>query len=99
MKSAYELAMERLQKDDPDAVVSLSDEQKEEISEIDRRYTAKIAEREIFLQKQLSEAVAKGEMDAVEQLYQQIKNEKARLEEEMEAKKDKVRRSAKQSAD
>ena len=41
MKSAYELAMERMGGSDQ----SLSDEQKKAISEIDAKYKAKIAEK------------------------------------------------------
>ena len=47
MKSAYELAMERLEKDSP--VTALSDEQKAAIAEIDSLYQSKIAEKEVFL--------------------------------------------------
>ena len=42
MKSAYELAMERLQKDAPS--VPLNAEQRAQIADIDSLYTAKIAE-------------------------------------------------------
>lgn len=41
MKSAYELAMERLNKEDPNANKPLSDEQKTQLAEIDERYKAK----------------------------------------------------------
>ena len=43
MKSAYELAMERLNKSTP--LAKLNAAQKKEIGEIDSRYAAKIAER------------------------------------------------------
>jgi hypothetical protein len=63
MKSAYELAMERLAKSDPDAGRPLSAEKKDRLAEIDRVYQGKLAEREIFLKKQLNDAYAaqKGE--------------------------------------
>ena len=41
MKSAYELAMERLEKESPQE--SLTEEKKELISEIEKKYSAKIA--------------------------------------------------------
>src|SRR3982751_1874119 len=50
-KSAYELAMERLRKKDADAgIVSkpLTDEQKAEIAEIRRTYSARLAQAEIL---------------------------------------------------
>ncbi len=52
MKSAYELAMERMGVDDEPKPISK--EQKAEIVEITSKYQAKIAERKIFLEKNLS---------------------------------------------
>jgi len=91
MKSAYELAMERLQKEEPESIPSLSQEQKEELLRLDESYKAKIAEREIFLQKQLTEARSKGDAEAVAQIEKQIRSERERMEEEREAAKEKVR--------
>ncbi|MGC9450684.1 MAG: hypothetical protein ACP5I4_04490 [Oceanipulchritudo sp.] len=92
MKSAYELAMERLQKEDPDSGISLSGEQKQALAETDRKYKARIAEREVFLNKQLDEARRKRDAEAVEQLEKQLRNERARLNEECEAAKNKIRK-------
>ena len=47
MKSAYELAMERLQQDGPK--VTLTDEQRAALAEVDELYRSKIAEKEVFL--------------------------------------------------
>jgi len=47
MKSAYELAMERLNKASP-AEKPLTAEKKARLAEIDRLYKGKLAEREIF---------------------------------------------------
>ena len=91
MKSSYELAMERLKASDPDAVKPLTEKQKEELAEIDQRYKAKKAEREIFLKKQLEEALMKGESEEVENITKQISNENLRLEEEKEEEKNKIR--------
>lgn len=92
MKSAYELAMERLAKSDPDSAKPLTAEQKERLAEIDRVYKGKIAEREIFLKQKLDEALAAGKLDDVEEVRKQIANERARLEEEREDEKERVRR-------
>jgi hypothetical protein len=92
MKSAYELAMERLAKTDP-AAAPLSAEQKARLAEIDRVYQGKIAEREIFLKSKLEQALAAQDFDGAEKLRQQIAAEKARLEEEREAEKERVRRA------
>lgn len=94
MKSAYELAMERLAKEDPDGVVSLTDEQKTALAEVDKKYKAKIAEREIFLNKQLMEAQTAGDMQAIGQIEAQLRSEKQRLEEERESAKDKIRKGS-----
>jgi hypothetical protein len=92
MKSAYELAMERLAKSDPDAGKPLSPEQKARLAEIDLLYKGKIAEREIFLKKQLDDVLADGKYEEVEKISKQMANERARLEEEREEEKEHVRR-------
>ena len=91
MKSAYELAMERLDKTDPKAGKSLTDEQKKRLAEIDLVYKGKLAEREIFLQQKLDESLAEGKADEADQMRQQISSETSRLDEEREAEKDRVR--------
>ncbi len=90
MKSAYELAMERLKAAEPDAA-PVTAEQKERLAELDARYKAKIAEREIFLRKAYDEAVERTDGEAVVQLRQQMVSERARLEDEREAEKERVR--------
>lgn len=87
MKSAYELAMERLEKEDPSANKPLTDEQREQLAELDTVYAAKIAEREVFLKGKLATAAPEEK----EQMREQLKQERLRLEEEREAKKDKIR--------
>ena len=72
MKSAYELAMERLAKSDPSAGKPLTAEQKARLAEIDRVYQGKLAEREIFLKKQLNDALADGKADEYEKIFPQL---------------------------
>ncbi len=91
MKSAYELAMERLGKSDPTASAPLSNEQKEQLAEIDRVYKGKIAEREIFLKQKLDDAYASGKLEDIETVKKQIASERARLEEEREDEKERIR--------
>jgi hypothetical protein len=93
MKSAYELAMERLAKSDPDGGRPLTAEQKTRLAEIDRVYQGKIAEREIFLKKQLNDALAAQNAEEYEKIQKQIVSERARLEEEREDEKERVRRA------
>ena len=91
MKSAYELAMERLNQTDPESARSLSAAQKERLAEIDRVYQGKKAEREIFLRQKLNDALAARQADEADNNRQQIAAENSRLEEEKDAEKDRVR--------
>ena len=93
MKSAYELAMERLKGSEPDAA-PLSSEQKERLAELDARYKAKIAEREIFLRKAFDEAAERNQHAELEQIRHQMLNERSRLEDERETEKERVRRGS-----
>ena len=89
MKSAYELAMERLQKASPS--LSLTDEQKKELAEVDSTYQAKIAEKELFLKDQIRKAQTEGKVDDLDSLQKQLASEVRRLHEECEAAKEKLR--------
>jgi len=89
MKSAYELAMERLQKTSPS--LSLTDEQKKELAEIDSKYRAKIAEKELFLRGQIRKAQTEGKVDDIDSLEKQLASAVRRLQEECEAAKEKLR--------
>jgi hypothetical protein len=91
MKSAYELAMERLSKSDPQSSQKLTDAQRSGLAEVDRVFTGKIAEREIFLKQQLEKALSGRDADEVDKIRKQIASERARLQEEREEEKDKVR--------
>jgi hypothetical protein len=91
MKSAYELAMERLAKDH--AIVTLTDDQKKELAEVDSTFKARIAEREVFLKDQIAKAQAAGKFEEVESLQKQLSSEIRRLQEDCEAKKEKLRAS------
>lgn len=90
MKSAYELAMERLQKSAP--LQPLTEEQKNKISEIDSIYRSRIAEREVFLTSQISQARLSGHTDVAETLQQELARDIRALNSECEDKKEKVRR-------
>ena len=85
MKSAYELAMERLEKKEP--TKKLSDRQKARIAEINSLYGSKIAERETFLQGELVKERMKGDHEAVGQIQDQLAREVRRLHAEWEEKK------------
>jgi hypothetical protein len=93
MKSAYELAMERLNKNAP--AVKLTQEQKKEIAELDSLYASKNAQREIFLKGEIAKAEMSGDFEAFEQLQKQLASEKKTLAAELEEKKDAIRKGGK----
>ncbi len=90
MKSAYELAMERLNKQSP--VVKLTEQQKNAIAELESKYKAKIAEREISLKDQIVAAAVAGDSEKIEKLEEELARERRKLQAELEEKKDQVRK-------
>jgi hypothetical protein len=93
MKTAYELAMERLSKASP--TVKLNEEQKRQIADLESQCAAKIAERELLLQGEIAKAVDKGDGEAMTQLEKQLVSDRKSLRAVFEEKKEKVRSSSK----
>jgi hypothetical protein len=91
MKSAYELAMERLQKQAP--TVKLTAEQKAAISDLESQYAAKVAQREIGLKDEILKAESNGDLEEAAKLREQLAHEKRKLQAELEEKKEQVRHS------
>ena len=91
MKSAYELAMERLNKTSP--TVKLTATQKKELADLDSKYAAKVAEREIALKSEMDQAKATGDEETLQKLRDQLATDKRKLQSELEDKKEKVRQS------
>ena len=90
MKSAYELAMERLQKEAP--TVKLSARQKSALAELDSQYAAKIAQRELALKDEITQAQSHGKDEEADQLRAQLAHDRARFQAELEEKKERVRK-------
>ena len=88
MKSAYEIAMSRLEKTSP--AVQLTPDQKQQIAEVDSSINAKIAEKKIFLEDQIARAPYQERAALERQLVSEI----ARLEEKRERDKEKIRTPA-----
>jgi hypothetical protein len=89
MKSSYELAMERLNKNSP--AVKLTAAQKKALTELDSQYAAKIAGREITLNAEIAKA---DDVAKMESLRGQLVTERKKLQAELEDKKDKIRLAA-----
>jgi hypothetical protein len=88
MKSAYELAMERLNKTAPST--KLSADQKKQIAELESKYKARIAERELALKDEIAAVASAGEFEKVEALQQQLVIERKKLQAELEEKKEQI---------
>jgi hypothetical protein len=92
LKTAYELAMERLKKSDEASGVEhrpLTDAGKAAIAEIRNFYEAKLAEREVLHHSQLRRTVDPAERATLEDGY---RRERERLNSERDGKIEKVRR-------
>jgi ABC-type hemin transport system substrate-binding protein len=94
IKSAYELAQERLAKKSP-AVYKLTDAKKQELSEIDKVYAAKIAQSEMALQEQIRAVAFAGEDEKAEKLRDHLTAEIQKLRAEKETKKQAIREAKK----
>jgi len=88
MKSAYELAMEKLEQSNPQP--KLSDEQRRLIADIDNKFKAKIAEKEVFLGDQITKAMMSGQHHEVPALEEQRARELQRLRSECETEKGRI---------
>jgi len=84
MKSAIELAMEKLDREMGESLPKLSDEQKQEIASIRAKYQSKIAQEEISLQSAIRDAYRRGDRSEVAQLEQNLLSERQRFERQME---------------
>lgn len=89
MKSAYELAMDRLEKQSPSS--KLTGAQKTQIAEIESKARAKIAEKELFLREQITKALANGDLQGAQQIEQQLAREIHGINSAMEEQKAAVR--------
>jgi hypothetical protein len=92
-KSAYELAMERLRKNDEAAGVerqSVTDAQKAAIAELRNFYESKLAELEVLHQGRMRGALDPSERASAEQQY---RRDRERLASERDAKIEKARRA------
>ncbi len=90
MKSAYELAMSRLETNSPSR--ELTSDQKKMLAEVDAEIEARIAEQRIFIDGEIAKAL--GDDIRISELRRQLSGEIASLEEKRETKKNKIRNEA-----
>lgn len=85
-KSAWEIALEKLQKQDRErgetGPASLSAGQKKSIAEIRARFQARMAEAEILHRS--NQAKAAGDAEALEKLEEEFRIERRRIEDQRE---------------
>ena len=89
MKTAYELAMERLNRAAP--AVKLTAAQKARLAELEAKCAADIAGREIALQSEIGRLTAAGELEKAEAVRQQWVRERQTLQAGLEEQKERVR--------
>jgi hypothetical protein len=99
MKSAVELAMEKLGKlQAQDASTPLTDEQRQEIAALRQQYEAKIAEKEIMLQADIRRLVQRQPPPeaaaAARELQEKFQDTKKAFQQELEEKIAAVRNRA-----
>jgi hypothetical protein len=85
LKSAWELAQERT---GGKSAAKLTNQQKAKLAELDRVYTAKIAERELELKPKIAAA---GKPEDAQKLDDILRNEIAKFRAKLEDEKEKVR--------
>jgi hypothetical protein len=88
LKSAWELALERT---GGQTTGKLTAEQKARLAELDRQYTAKIAEEELTLQPKIAAAREKGDAEATQKLEELLRRVIAKLRNKLETEKEAVR--------
>ncbi len=89
LKSAWELALERT---GGKSSVKLTDAQKAKLAELDKLYTAKIAQEELTLKPKITEAQAAGDAEAVQKLEGQLQTVLGRIRRKLEEEKEAVRK-------
>lgn len=95
LKSAYELAMERLEAKDREAGIDqpapLTEEQKQTIAELRQAAKAKLAEIEIMHRKRVAAAL-RADPDELGKLEEQFRVDRGRVESKLESDVARVKR-------
>lgn len=89
MKSAYELAMERLNRVSPGKTLTAA--QKEQIAELESLYKSRIAQAELAAGEEIEDGKRKGDEGSASQIRARLMDERAKLQAELEERKQLVR--------
>lgn len=90
MKSAYEKALERFGQL---KIEKLTNEQKQQLTELEILYKSKLAERELMLENEKNKALEAGDFEKYQQVEAQLISERKRIKVELEIKKEEIRRN------
>jgi hypothetical protein len=88
IKSAYELALERM---GGQTGKKLTPQQKAKLAEIDRVYSAKIAEEELSLNPKIDAARAAGDLESAQKLEETLRTQVQKLRRKLDAEKEAAR--------
>jgi hypothetical protein len=88
IKSAYELALERM---GGDSGKKLTPQQKAKLAELDRVYSAKIAEEELSLNPKITAARAGGDVEGAQKLEETLRAQVQKLRGKLDAAKEEIR--------
>jgi hypothetical protein len=88
IKSAYELALERM---GGQSGKKLTSQQKAKLAELDRIYSAKIAEEELSLGPKIAVARAGGDLEGAQKLEETLRVQVQKLRRKLDAEKEAAR--------
>jgi hypothetical protein len=91
LKSAVELALEKLDRETGESVPRLTDEQKAAIAELRSKYEARIAELEIATQGKIRKARETGDYETMRKIQAEMADERRRLESSRDREIEKIR--------
>jgi hypothetical protein len=91
LKSAVELALEKLDREMGENIPKLSEDQRDRIAEIRKKYQAKIAEAEISAQTEIRKELEAGNSEGVAEAEKRLANEKQCLQSERDQRISKIR--------
>ncbi len=84
LKSAWEIALEKLEAQGEGPIEELSEKIKKKIAETRRKYEALIAEAEISNAGRLKKAVASNQLDQIRSIQEELPMERNKLKAKME---------------
>ncbi len=88
IKSAYELAMERM---GGQPAKKLTPQQKAKLAELERVYSAKIAEEELSLNPKIAKAREAGDLEGAQKLEETLRAQIQKLRRKLDAEKEAAR--------